>query len=669
MTSNKAAGYSALSNKGAFDPLKDGDIHTYRLAGKDEAGPEYIARKMEKEVNDMVHQSAILFHKREMTAALDKIKDAQKRERILQKHREKHGLLEQQNVDLTYAVQFTLANQQEKNGMLGEALNTYSVIVRNKQYPQAGKLRVNMGNIYFQQKKYPAAIKMYRMAMDQISGASKELRNKMQRNIGNAFVKLAKYAEAIQAYEQIMDSCPDAQTGLNLILCYYALGDNDKLRKGFMQLLCVDILDEDHDQDDNQNKDPLTRYLDKKRAGYGKYIQKAAQLLAPRLGYDWMLEHLRAPQTGALGGNNTKMLMKIAMEMEIVKGLAYLKDKKSEEAINVLKEFEKNAVGLVDKAASNLSFVYFLEGDYTSASRYAEKAVNADRYNATALVNKANCLFIMGEHERAKEMYLEAIGVEADCTEAIYNLGLVCKRMGSPKDALQAFKKLHRIISKDPQVIYQIADLFLMMNDIDQALEWFKILHGCVPTDPTILARLGSIYRKKQDETQAFHNYLDSYRYFPVNMEIISWLGVWYVNSELYEHAIQFFTRAAQIEPSEVKWRLMIASCYRRMRNFHEAIRIYQDIHEVDPDNVKCLEYLSMICKEVNHRDYEMYANKIRAMKNKTAVRQKELENEVPQGREPQRQQEASPKKDLPRSATEEPNDDWGDDDVDLPGA
>lgn len=50
-------------------------------------------------------------------------------------------------------------------------------MVKNKQYPAAGRLRVNMGNIYFEQKKYPNAIKMYRMALDQVPNTSKEVRH------------------------------------------------------------------------------------------------------------------------------------------------------------------------------------------------------------------------------------------------------------------------------------------------------------------------------------------------------------------------------------------------------------------------------------------------------------------------------------------------------------
>ena len=38
------------------------------------------------------------------------------------------------------------------------------------------RLRINIGNIYFEQKKYLQAIKMYRMALDQIPNAQMDLR-------------------------------------------------------------------------------------------------------------------------------------------------------------------------------------------------------------------------------------------------------------------------------------------------------------------------------------------------------------------------------------------------------------------------------------------------------------------------------------------------------------
>lgn len=56
-----------------------------------------------------------------------------------------------------------------------EALDHFTVLVKNKAYANSGRLRVNMGNIYFEQKKFSSAIKMYRMALDQIPATAKEV--------------------------------------------------------------------------------------------------------------------------------------------------------------------------------------------------------------------------------------------------------------------------------------------------------------------------------------------------------------------------------------------------------------------------------------------------------------------------------------------------------------
>lgn len=61
------------------------------------------------------------------------------------------------------------------------------------QFTQGGRLRVNMGNIYYGQQKYTMAIKMYHMALDQTPNSYKETRYRILRNIGNAFMQLGQY--------------------------------------------------------------------------------------------------------------------------------------------------------------------------------------------------------------------------------------------------------------------------------------------------------------------------------------------------------------------------------------------------------------------------------------------------------------------------------------------
>lgn len=68
-----------------------------------------------------------------------------------------------------------------------------------------------MGNIYYQLAKYGAAIKMWRMALDQLPASARELRGRVLRNIGLAFVKLGQYQDALQAFDTVVDGGLDHQ--------------------------------------------------------------------------------------------------------------------------------------------------------------------------------------------------------------------------------------------------------------------------------------------------------------------------------------------------------------------------------------------------------------------------------------------------------------------------
>ncbi|EGB07919.1 hypothetical protein AURANDRAFT_10223, partial [Aureococcus anophagefferens] len=607
MTSTSGAGFSTKQGGAAargFDPLGQGRGPAPPLAERADNSPEDQAREFEKQVHALVEASAAAALEGNHDAALEKAKDAGKRERALCKHREAHGLVDQINIDLTYAVCFNLAHAYHSARMHDEALHTYSLLVKNKQYPQSGRLRVNMGNIYYEQQKYQTAIKMYRMAaLDQIPNTGKHIRFKIFRNIGNAFVRLGQFGDAVQSYETIMGGDPDFHTGFNLILCYYALGDAEKMRRGFQKLISIPLASGGDAKDDAKatatrdlaRADGLRHELKRREKEAHGYMLTAARLIAPEL---------KAPDDAMVGYRLIIDALKpdhelLASEMEIERALKYMRNKDFDKAIEALKAFEKKDQHLKAMAATNLSFIYFLEGDLRAAERYADLAYEQDRYNARALVNKGNCLTVKHEHETAKQFYLEAIGVEADCVEAIYNLGLVNLKMELWSEALQAFEKLHQIVPNNAEVIYQISALHEARGQLDIALKWYNILITRVPSDPGVLLRMGQICNRTDDEPQAFHFHLESYRHYPVSLDVISWLGVWYVKSEMYEKAIHFFERASQIQPKEVKWRLMVTSCYRRMGNYQRALELYEKVHAEHPENVECLRYLVAICKDL----------------------------------------------------------------------
>ena len=100
-----------------------------------------------------------------------------------------------------------------------------------------------------------------------------ELRFRIFRNIGNAFVKLGQFQDAVDSYESIMTgsagsgrlrlwtrsfldlthrlapplaciphaSATDMQTAFNLMLCLFARGDKDKMKRHFLKMLQIPV--------------------------------------------------------------------------------------------------------------------------------------------------------------------------------------------------------------------------------------------------------------------------------------------------------------------------------------------------------------------------------------------------------------------------------------------
>lgn len=60
---------------------------------------------------------------------------------------------------------------------------------------------------------------------------------KIMRNIGIAFVKLGAYQDAMTSFENIVETTSDYHAAFNLVICYFALGDRERMKRGFQKLL------------------------------------------------------------------------------------------------------------------------------------------------------------------------------------------------------------------------------------------------------------------------------------------------------------------------------------------------------------------------------------------------------------------------------------------------
>ncbi|CAK9252804.1 unnamed protein product [Sphagnum jensenii] len=637
MTSVSGAGYHGMMDHRIFDPLNVGKGQAAPLAEKTENSSEEKAKELEKSVHRLLEASAQAAKNYDYTAALMHAKEAGKNERTLCKFRENHGMVDHINVDLTYSICLNLADAYYHNKMHDDALNAYQLLLKNKQYPHSTRVRVNIGNIYYEQKKYTMATKMYRRALDQVPTSGKELRCKIHRNIGNAFVKLGMYDDAIRNYKSAMEGSIDMQTAFNLLLCLYTFGDKNEIKRHFIKMITIPLFSGSSAEEEEEAEDIFEKPLSvdfgdnniyceevKKRKEYrDEKLLQAARLIAPIIddsddwvaGYKWVIEQVKQENES------------VSSKLEIDLAMTLMRKGDFEESISVLKSFEKKDSVLKSMAAINLSFIYFLEGDYMQAEKHADLAIVHDRYNAKGLVNKANCLYLAGEYSRAKELYLEAVGVEADCVEAIFNLGLVNLRLNSYNEAHGAFDKLQTILPNIPEALYNIGSIYDKSNDkndLEQAAKTFEMLLSKISSDAHLCSKIAQIYEKLEDENTACHWQSESFRKYPSSLAVISWLGVWYVKREMYDQAIEYFECAAKVQPSEVKWRLMVASCHRRLGDLHKSLDIYKQLlklqRQLSKDNLSPVADIIAERESADREEAVKYEQSIVDIDNKIAA-------------------------------------------------
>ncbi|XP_061782090.1 intraflagellar transport protein 88 homolog isoform X2 [Nerophis lumbriciformis] len=572
MSAISAAGYSSSPTRSlAFDPLGQSRGPAPPLEErKDDASEEKI-KMLEKKVNDLTTESCMAQSVGNSQLALEKAKEAERKERALVRQREQSDSAEQTNIDLIYA------------------------------------------------KNYPKAIKFYRMALDHISDDYKEIRIKIMQNIGTVFVLLGQYSDAITSFEHIMSESPNIRTGYNLILCYYASRDGDGMKIAFQKLLSVPLGIDDEDKyisvnDDIKSnmlieaiKDDKLHQMERElKARAEKYVMTAAKLIAPAIessfaaGFDWCVDLVKSSQ-----------YVELANDLQLKKAMTFFRQMHFDQAMKILKEVAKQDSRVKSAASNNLCSLYILEKDYEQADRYADLAMNADRYNPGAFVCKGNTEFVKQDYVKAAEFFKEALRNDSSCTEALRNLGLTYKKLSRLEDALDCFLKLHAILRDSAEVMYQLADTYELLEDPQQAVEWLMQVISVVPNDPKALAKLGDLHDLDGDKSQALHYYCESFRLFPCNMEVIEWLAAYYVQTQLYEKAIQYFERAILVQPSEVRWQLLVASCYRRSGNNQKALETYKEIHRRFPEDAQCLRFLVRISQDLGLKEVQDYTSKL----------------------------------------------------------
>ena len=346
-----------------------------------EATPQEVVKRLSKEINQFIEESSLLLQNGEHYHALQKAQGAVEKEKILFKVMNDSSLSKQQGQSLAFATMFHLAKVYEQNGKTDDAIEIYESLTKQKKFKAyVAQIRISMGNLYSVEGNHAQAIRMYRMALDQTSRNEKEMKRKLMLSIGISFVHLGKLNDATKSFEDAVELKSDSSSFFNLLSSYVKVGDEEKSKQTLFRMISAtrkiqchenekgdkNMFDKDFDNCTNRNDDNIALLHDAARLVAKISIEEDCWVD----NFLWVHDQLyqKFPQ--------------IAFRIEIERSMEHLKRGEYQAAVKIFKTYENENLQSTAMVATNLSFIYFHEGNYTTADDYADIALTSNKYNS-----------------------------------------------------------------------------------------------------------------------------------------------------------------------------------------------------------------------------------------------------------------------------------------------
>ncbi|XP_041972758.1 intraflagellar transport protein 88 homolog [Aricia agestis] len=675
VTAVRAAGYTSSAK---------------HFAGRDSKKEETIEDKikqMELKIMTLVEESCVLSaqkqqggeneSKREsdLSQALAKAQEASTLERQLIRMQEQANMGDSHNLDLTFAVLCNLADQYALNEMYAEALNTYQLLTRNRLFPHANRLKVNMGNIYFKMGEHPKALKLYRMALDQTPTAEKDLRMKVMHNIGLLLVRMGKFRDAVTNFQHIMQEQGDFQTGLHLVLCSVALDDVEGGKAAFHAMLDVEPPTYHHDIaiDDEEDAfecvvrdvvrgDRLSAWSRAAAARADTCLVRAAAALARPTdapgGPSWCVEALRGYSGGGAGAR-----------LELGSALAALRSAAGTTGTTGYTSASNGAMAAGTKALQRLkavarahpddrilraeanadaAFVAFALGRWSESQSLSEAAARDDPYSCVARVTGALASLaaaVRGPSDRgsmersdsvssaterrsagrsagrsatqrssadrsaldvdhsviernalesAAEQLTAASHLDPTDLVAMYDTALVLEQCGAAEGASARLSRVRgaaggTLRALSAAALARLAAASPEPDALATAEHWYSMIGNW---DASVTCALAQLHADAGDAHAAKHHYQDVEAVWPCDVRALRWLA----GEAPPDEALQYYRRAARLQPDNPQWGLLMGGCLRASGRYQEALALYKNLNSRFPDNVHCLKLIVKLC-------------------------------------------------------------------------
>ena len=225
----------------------------------------------------------------------------------------------------------------------------------------------------------------------------------------------------------------------------------------------------------------------------------------------------------------------------------------------LMEKFNTSAKSRYDKGSDLRLQGFFPEAGYEFAQSLSDASLRKNAYGQLADIMK-----VLSNDPKSADYYQKAIALDPNDAGNRLKYARVLDRLGQNDTAVQEYNFALANGGDDPEILYSLERIY--RQKLDQA-----------PEDPATITNLGAILQKENK----------------------------------YDEALQYYTKASQLDGSNTTTRLNIGTLYQQKKSYDAAIAAYDSILFMYPNNVQANLYKAQCLAALGQKDAALASYKI----------------------------------------------------------
>ncbi|CAE7748892.1 SPY [Symbiodinium sp. CCMP2592] len=255
----------------------------------------------------------------------------------------------------------------------------------------------------------------------------------------------------------------------------------------------------------------------------------------------------------------------------------------------------------------SLGTLYLAAGDYARALEHSEKAYKLDQRSTEAMNNIGAVCRQQGNYQAAADWYRAALRTNPNCETTPMNLAVCLINHGlhlkasDPKGAIRCYTEALVHCPSNANAYYNLGVSYAEMHKYDKALINYQLTVHFDPRCAEAYNNMGVIFKEQENLDKALKYYHMAIQCNPRFAQTLNNLGVAYTTSGRLTEALEYLSRAVAVAPNYAEAYNNLGWLFWDHGDLAQALRMYERCIELSPtsknpsqNRLLALNYLPM---------------------------------------------------------------------------